>query len=78
MGPKQNSRTTRTPLADFLRTWRIACNMTQTGLATRLGVTQGAINNYETGQSVPPTLRLAELSRVLGFDLAEALAKITG
>ena len=51
-----------------LKEARIACHMTQEDLAKKVGVTKGAIGNYETEVSSPKEQILIRLMEVLNID----------
>lgn len=51
-----------------LKEARLACNMTQPALAEAVGVSKGAIGNYETGVSAPNEEILISLMKVLHID----------
>lgn len=48
-------------------------NMTQEQLADKLGVTQGAVSQWETGLSKPNVVMLVNLSKVLNCTVDELL-----
>lgn len=57
------------PFSTQLRTWRKAVGLKQDALAYMLGVTQGAVSHWETGQDRPSRslmLRLQEMMAVSG------------
>lgn len=61
-----------TPLADELGK-RIAAdrrekNMTQNDLAERLGLSQGAVGRWESGDNYPALANLKRLRTILGWD----------
>lgn len=58
-----------------LREIRIAKGMTQEQLAQALGVTQGAIAQWENGQAHPAYNKLAKLTAVLGVSADELIGK---
>ena len=47
---------------------RIRCNVSQTFLAQKLGVTRQAINLWESRETAPPEKRLAQLKDFFGID----------
>ena len=60
-----------------LREYRQRCKLTQTELATMLGVSQPAICQWETGVNVPsPTMTVA-LAGVLNIPLEELIGDIS-
>lgn len=56
------------PFGKRLKEARIACGMTQEELAEKVGVTKGAIGNYETEVSSPKEQILIKMMKVLGVD----------
>lgn len=48
---------------------REMCGWTQREAAERLGVQQPAVARWESGRSVPPVNRVAEIARVYGWIL---------
>lgn len=58
-------RPTESDTGNQIRSRRIAANLTQEELAKRVGVTQAAISQWETGHSVPQS-QLKKLEEVLG------------
>ena len=56
------------PFGKWLREARIHNNMTQEELAKKVGVTKGAIGNYESEVSSPKETILIELMNVLHID----------
>lgn len=56
------------PFGKRLKEARLALNMTQEDLAEAVGVTKGAIGNYESEVSSPKEPILIELMKVLGVD----------
>ena len=57
-----------------LKELRKAKNYSQISLANELGVTQGAVSQWERGESRPNTENLIELSRVLQCTIDELLS----
>lgn len=55
-------------ISDRLKEARIRAGMTQEELAKKIGVTKGAIANYENGVSVPKIEFLYPLMEALGID----------
>ena len=47
---------------------RIRCNVSQTFLAQKLGVTRQAVNLWESRETAPPAKRLAQLKEFFGID----------
>ena len=46
---------------------RRGINMTQAGLAAEVGVTPGAVGQWESGRTLPTTARLVRVARRLGI-----------
>lgn len=59
-----------TPLGTAIARARQRKRWTQTELARRLGVTRGAVGNWETGNSYPER-NLGAIEEVLGIDLSQ-------
>lgn len=57
---------------------RSAAGMTQVELARRVGVSQGAVWQWEKGLTRPSVARLLSLSRVLGCTVDELLCEEDG
>lgn len=57
----------------FLREWRRKKGLTQADLAAKIGVSQAAICQWETGALTPSPLMIGQLSEVLGIPLAMLL-----
>jgi len=53
-----------------VRIWRMAKELTQAQLATRLGVTFQQVQKYETGGNRIPTGRLVKLAAILGVPIS--------
>ena len=53
----------------FLREWRRKKGLTQADLAAKIGVSQAAICQWETGALTPSPLMIGQLSEVLGIPL---------
>ena len=56
------------PFEKRLKEARIRAGMTQADLARAVGVTKGAVGNYESGVSSPKETILIKLMEVLGVD----------
>ena len=54
-----------------IRKLRLHAQLSQNELATRMGVTQGAVSQWETGESNPQVSALPELARALGCSIDE-------
>ena len=50
---------------------RMALSLTQAALGEKIGVSRGAIAQFESGETVPSPTTLAKLSQVLDFDLSK-------
>lgn len=48
---------------------RMNLGLTQLEVASQIGVSQGAISFWETGQRTPTLAKFAELADVLGYEL---------
>jgi transcriptional regulator with XRE-family HTH domain len=57
----------------FLREWRRKKGLTQADLAAKIGVSQAAISQWETGALTPSPLMIGQLSEVLDIPLAMLL-----
>lgn len=57
----------------FLREWRRKEGLTQADLAAKIGVSQAAISQWETGALTPSPLMIGQLSEVLDIPLAMLL-----
>lgn len=72
---RQVERVTSVETADVkdlgrrIRQYRQATGLSQRALATRLGITSGAIGQWELGLKAPSTPRLAALGKALGVSL---------
>ncbi len=51
-------------IADKIKLLRTNCNMTQTELAKKLGITRSSVNAWEMGISVPSTQYIVELANI--------------
>lgn len=56
-------------LNDVIRMLRAQRKLTQRALAAEIGVTHGAVAQWERGDTVPTVENLRAMSRVLGFSL---------
>lgn len=61
-------------IGSFLKTQRIALNMTQKELAEKIGCTDKAISRWETGKGLPDMSFLIPLSEELNISVNELLA----
>ncbi len=57
-----------------LKEMRKSKNYSQKYLAEKLGITQGAISQWEQGKSMPNTDKLIELSKILKCSIDELLS----
>lgn len=51
-------------ICDRIRTLRETCNLSQSALAKRIGVTRSAVNAWEMGLSIPTAQYLVALARL--------------
>ena len=58
---------------EFLYTLRKEKGLTQSQLASLLGVTNKAVSKWETGEAMPETSLLLPLSKILGVTVDELL-----
>lgn len=64
---------TSAPFGELLVTWRTRCNLTQTALATALGMHRNTISRWERGEGLPDTKGMVlELARLLRLNEQEA------
>ena len=54
---------------------RLAANLSQASLADKLGVTQGALSQWERGESLPTSDKLPEIAEALNCTLADLYRK---
>lgn len=66
------------PLLSHLRQRRVATGLSQTELATRVGVSRQALSAIEAGRQVPSTLLALQLARALGCDVGELFSLPAG
>jgi transcriptional regulator with XRE-family HTH domain len=64
-------------LVDFIVSRRGAAGLTQAQLAEKLGEYQSFVARLESGQRRIDVIEFIEIARVLGFDAAKALKKLT-
>lgn len=48
-------------------------NLTQSGLATQIGVNQNTVSQWETGERIPRADKLVQLAQILGCTVDELL-----
>ena len=53
---------------------RLTAGVTQTALATQLGVTSGAIGQWEKGMTKPRPYRLKQIAAILGTTVDEIIS----
>lgn len=58
-----------------IRDLRIRCGLSQTQLASLMGVTQGAVNQWESGATHPKIMLLPKLASALGVTVDELIGK---
>lgn len=56
-----------------LRKKRLECNLTQTKLAKKVCVTQGAVWQWENGRTEPKVTTAAKLAKALGCTIDELM-----
>lgn len=56
---------------ETIKARRLSLNMYQEQIASRMGITNAAVGNWEKGLSVPTPAHLAELATILGLDPVE-------
>lgn len=59
-----------------LRDLREAAGLSQVGLAKLIGVTRNAISQWESGETVPSSRRLAKLGKVLGVSVDSIFSEV--
>lgn len=57
---------------------RKAANMTQTGLAEKLGQPQSFVSKYERGERRLDVIEFLEVSKALGIDSTSLIKKLSG
>ncbi len=63
-------------LQALLRQIREQANLTQRGLAERLGVPQSRVSDYERGESLPDILVLRQYLAAMDVSLADFVARL--
>ena len=61
--------------ANNLKLYRTMLGMTQVDLATSVGITRSAVNNYESAKSEPSFEVLCKFANVLGIDIIDLLTE---
>ncbi len=56
---------------ETIKARRLSLNMYQQQIASRMGITSSAVNNWEKGFSVPTPAHLQEVATMLGLDPIE-------
>ncbi|MCG8432556.1 MAG: helix-turn-helix domain-containing protein [Gammaproteobacteria bacterium] len=64
-------QTRRSALANILRKYRIAADITQTELADKLGVPQSFVSKYESGERRLDLIELSVIADVLDVKLSK-------
>lgn len=59
----------------MIRKHREEIGMTQTELASRLGVSQGAVSQWESGSTQPEIKHLVKMSEMFGCSVDELIKK---
>ena len=62
-------------MIEGLKRKRLECNMTQTELAEKVGVTQGAIWQWENGTADPSLENLKKMATFMGCTIDELLGE---
>ena len=65
-------------MIEGLKRKRLECNMTQTELAEKVGVTQGAIWQWENGKADPSLENLKKMATFMGCTIDELLGEKEG
>ena len=60
-------------IGERIRKARIKHGLTQSALADKLNISQGAVGMWETGLNAPKTENLVKLSEILGIPIDELL-----
>ncbi len=68
----------RSRLGDFLRRERVSIGYTQPELAKIMKTSAARIQKYESGVTIPDTLRMYRLSNELGFLVDDAMEAAFG
>lgn len=58
-------------LSDTIKNLRKKKGMSQTQIAIKLGITQGAVSQWETGQTEPASDQLLALAKIFGVSVYE-------
>jgi transcriptional regulator with XRE-family HTH domain len=75
--PKTITSPTQKKLAAMLVELRKAAGLRQIDLASKLGVYQSWVTHLESGQRRVDVVELIELGRIMGFDPAEVVRKLS-
>jgi transcriptional regulator with XRE-family HTH domain len=65
-----------TPIGDMIRRARVAAGLTLEDVATRVGVTPGALSHIESGRRLPYPQNAARIAEVLSLDAEEILSAL--
>ena len=60
-----------------LKEYRIKQNLSQEEMADKLGLTQGAIAQWELGITSPPTKKIAQVAELYGCTIEELIEALT-
>lgn len=60
-------------IGNRLRTFREKNNITQAQIADKLGITQGAVSQWEAGATNPSIATISKLAAILGCSIDELL-----
>jgi len=63
-------------LQDIIRAARKAAGMRQRDLADRLGVTHGAISQWESGITIPPIAHRIDMAEIFGLRFTDLLPEL--
>ena len=58
-------------LSNKIKQYRQASNLTQLGIAQRLGITKSAVTAWEKGRSEPSTSNLRKLTNIFGIEMSD-------
>ena len=64
-------------LSKMIRDARLAAGLSQAGLGQKLGLSDAAVNHWESGKSEPSRKHMAALIELLGLDPAIVNASLT-
>jgi len=69
----QNEERLRVSIGARVREARLRRNMSQMTVASRIGITQSALSNYETGKRALPLVTLFRIADVLRVPIADLI-----